>query len=112
MLHGPAEIMRMVCEDFEIDLIEFNGEEDYLHLLVHYPLRAAGSNPVNSLKVCPRAGRGRSSPAERTGRSSTAGSGPAPTWPEAAAVRRAGWSRTASGSRSGRSERGCRRRAI
>ncbi|MFE7331750.1 transposase, partial [Streptomyces sp. NPDC057565] len=29
MLTRCEEIMRKVCEDFEADLIEFNGEEDH-----------------------------------------------------------------------------------
>lgn len=29
------EIMRAVCEDFEADLVEFNGEADHVHLLVN-----------------------------------------------------------------------------
>ncbi|KUN87803.1 hypothetical protein AQJ66_09255 [Streptomyces bungoensis] len=31
------EIMRKVCEDFEAELKEFNGERDQVYLLVHYP---------------------------------------------------------------------------
>ncbi|MFI0153782.1 IS200/IS605 family transposase [Streptomyces lydicus] len=50
MLTRCEEIMRKVCEDFEADLIEFNGEEDRVHLLVHYPPKVALSNLVNSLK--------------------------------------------------------------
>jgi putative transposase len=50
MLTRCEEIMRKVCEDFETDLIEFNGEEDHVHLLVHYPPKVALSNLVNSLK--------------------------------------------------------------
>ncbi|MFF4738673.1 IS200/IS605 family transposase [Streptomyces sp. NPDC001262] len=44
------EIMRNVCADFDAVLIEFNGEEDHVHLLVHYPPKVALSNLVNSLK--------------------------------------------------------------
>jgi putative transposase len=29
--------MRNVCADFETQLVEFNGERDHVHLLVHYP---------------------------------------------------------------------------
>ncbi|NGO80313.1 IS200/IS605 family transposase [Streptomyces sp. YC504] len=50
MLTRCEEIMRSVCKDFEADLIEFNGEEDHVHLLVHYPPKVALSNLVNSLK--------------------------------------------------------------
>ncbi|MFJ3667353.1 IS200/IS605 family transposase [Streptomyces sp. NPDC090106] len=44
------EIMREVCESFEAELREFNGEEDHVHLLVHYPPKVALSKLVNSLK--------------------------------------------------------------
>lgn len=50
MLTRCAEIMRAVCADFGADLIEFNGEEDHVHLLVHYPPKVALSSLVNSLK--------------------------------------------------------------
>lgn len=50
MLKRCEEIMRKVCDDFEADLIEFNGEEDHVHLLVHYPPKVALSHLVNSLK--------------------------------------------------------------
>jgi putative transposase len=39
-----------VCTDFGADLREFNGEEDHVHLLVHYPPAVAISRLVNSLK--------------------------------------------------------------
>ncbi len=44
------EIMRKVCEDLEAELKEFNGEPNHVHLLVHYPPKAAVSKLVNSLK--------------------------------------------------------------
>lgn len=50
MLTRCEEFMRKVCEDFEADLIEFNGEEDHVHLLIHYPPKVTLSHPVNSLK--------------------------------------------------------------
>ncbi|KFF96058.1 transposase [Streptomyces scabiei] len=42
--------MRDVCQSFEAELREFNGEDDYVHLLVHYPPKVALSKLVNSLK--------------------------------------------------------------
>ncbi len=42
--------MRAVCADFETELIEFNGETGQVHLLAHYPLKAALSRLVGSLK--------------------------------------------------------------
>ena len=44
------EIMRDVCVDFGAQLREFNGEDDHVHLLVHYPPAVALSKLVNSLK--------------------------------------------------------------
>ncbi len=43
-------IFRSVCEDFEVELIEFNGEADHVHLLVNFPPKVALSRLVNSLK--------------------------------------------------------------
>lgn len=43
-------VFRSVCADFEAELVEFNGEEDHVHLLVHYPPKVAISKLVNSLK--------------------------------------------------------------
>jgi len=42
--------MRKVCGDFGAELREFNGEDDYVHLLVGYPPKVAVSALVNSLK--------------------------------------------------------------
>ena len=39
-----------VCQNFESQLIEFNGEYDHVHLLVHYPPKISLSKLVNSLK--------------------------------------------------------------
>lgn len=39
-----------VCADFEAQLIEMDGEDDHVHLLVEYPPKVAVSNLVNSLK--------------------------------------------------------------
>ncbi|OIK00698.1 IS200/IS605 family transposase [Streptomyces colonosanans] len=50
MLTRCEEIMRKVCEDFEAELKEFNGERDHVHLLINYPPKAAVSKLVNSLK--------------------------------------------------------------
>ena len=43
-------IFASVCADFESELIEFDPEEDYVHLLVNYPPKVAISKLVNSLK--------------------------------------------------------------
>jgi putative transposase len=44
------EIMRAVCADFECELVEFNGENNHVHLLVNFPPKVAISKLVNSLK--------------------------------------------------------------
>ncbi|MEU6709734.1 IS200/IS605 family transposase [Streptomyces wuyuanensis] len=44
------EIMRAVCEDFEGELVEFDGEANHVHLLVNFPPKVAVSRPVNSLE--------------------------------------------------------------
>lgn len=44
------QVMRSVCEDFAVDLVEFNGEVDHVHLLVNFPPTVTVSRLVNSLK--------------------------------------------------------------
>ena len=44
------EIMREVCRDFETELVEFNGENNHVHLLVNFPPKVALAKLVNSLK--------------------------------------------------------------
>jgi len=46
-LHG---IFSSVCNDFEAKLVEFDGEDDHVHLLVNYHPKVAVSTLVNSLK--------------------------------------------------------------
>ncbi|MFD6915636.1 IS200/IS605 family transposase [Streptomyces virginiae] len=46
MLTRTEEIMREVCADFEVELKQFNGEQDH----VHYPPKVQLSKLVNSLK--------------------------------------------------------------
>jgi putative transposase len=43
-------IFSSVCADFEAELVEFDGEDDHVHLLVNYPPKVAVSALVNSLK--------------------------------------------------------------
>jgi putative transposase len=43
-------IFAKVCADFEAELIEFDGEDDHVHLRVHYPPKVSLSSLVNSLK--------------------------------------------------------------
>lgn len=39
-----------VCNDFAAELVEFDGEDDHVHLLVNYHPKVAVSALVNSLK--------------------------------------------------------------
>lgn len=43
-------IFSNICKKFEAELIEFNGEDDHVHLLINYPPKVAVSVLVNSLK--------------------------------------------------------------
>jgi len=43
-------IFSNVCKDFESTLVEFDGEDDHVHLLVNYPPKVSISKLVNSLK--------------------------------------------------------------
>ena len=43
-------IFSKVCDDFEAKLIEVDGENDHVHLLIEYPPKLAVSTLVNSLK--------------------------------------------------------------
>jgi putative transposase len=49
-LRRLEEIMRDVCDDFECELVEFNGKTNHGHLLVTFPPKVALSRLVNSLK--------------------------------------------------------------
>ena len=50
ILNDLHVIFAQTCLDFEAELIEFDGEDDHVHLLVNYPPKVAVSNLVNSLK--------------------------------------------------------------
>lgn len=43
-------IFDAVCKDFGTELIEYDGEDDHVHLLVNYPPKVQLSKLVNSLK--------------------------------------------------------------
>ena len=44
------EASQSVCNDFNSRLMELNGEDDHVHLLIEYPQTIALSRLVNSLK--------------------------------------------------------------
>ena len=50
ILEELETIFSKVCKDFEATLIEVNGEDDHVHLLVTYPPKVAIAKLVNSLK--------------------------------------------------------------
>ncbi len=50
ILDDLHEILAKVCTDFQAELVEFDGEDDHVHLLVNYPPKVAVSALVNSLK--------------------------------------------------------------
>ena len=50
MLALCGQVLRRMCADFGVELREFNGEADHVHLLIHYPPTIALSRLVNSLK--------------------------------------------------------------
>ena len=43
-------VFEKICADFEVQLIEFDGEKDHIHLLINYPPKLAISKLVNILK--------------------------------------------------------------
>ena len=49
ILDDLKEIFASVCRNFEAELVEFDGEDDHVHLLVVYPPKVAISSLVNSL---------------------------------------------------------------
>jgi len=50
ILEDLSGIFSGVCTDFEAELVEFDGEDDHVHLLVNYPPKIAVSTLVNILK--------------------------------------------------------------
>ena len=50
VLEDLKEIFASVCQDFEAELVEFDGEKDYVHLLINYQPKVSVSRLVNSLK--------------------------------------------------------------
>ena len=50
ILDDLRSIFTSVCADFEAERVEFNREDDHVHLRVNYPPKVAVSALVNSLK--------------------------------------------------------------
>lgn len=49
-LQFVKEVMERVCNDLDVDIQEFNGCDDHIHLLVNYPPKIKLSELVNTLK--------------------------------------------------------------
>jgi len=49
-LDALRAVFASVCADFGAELVEMDGEDDYVHLLVAYPPQVAIARLVNSLK--------------------------------------------------------------
>ncbi|MFJ8106477.1 IS200/IS605 family transposase [Streptomyces sp. NPDC096132] len=49
-LRHMEEITQVVYEDFECELVQFNGEHNHVHLLVNFAPKAAVTKLVNFLK--------------------------------------------------------------
>lgn len=81
------EIVRAVCEDFEAELVEFNGEANHVHLLVNFLPKVAVSRPVNSSTAYPHAASARSSPTSSATTGGHSVCGPARTSPGPSAAR-------------------------
>ena len=52
-LKSLESIFSGVGVSFELELVEFNGEADHVHLLVNFPPKVSVSRLVNSLKGVP-----------------------------------------------------------
>ncbi|CAN7643329.1 IS200/IS605 family transposase [Trinickia sp. LjRoot230] len=50
IIDDPHVMFASVCADFEAELVEFDGEDNHVHLLVNYPSKVAVAALVNSLK--------------------------------------------------------------
>lgn len=50
ILHDLELIFQDVAQDFETEIIEMNGENNHIHLLLNYPPKVSISKLVNSLK--------------------------------------------------------------
>ncbi|PSL15759.1 putative transposase [Marinobacterium halophilum] len=50
MIGQLREAFESACEKLECDLVEMDGEEDHVHLLISYPPKLAVSILVNNLK--------------------------------------------------------------
>jgi hypothetical protein len=97
--------MQAVCADFETELVEFNGEKDHVHLLVHYPPNVSVSKLAGPSKASPPADSARSTPTTSASTCGARTSGHPHTSRRAAAAPRSASSRSTSRTRNARSSR-------
>jgi len=50
MLISMKNHFKKICSNFEVELKEFNGEKDHVHLLINFPPKVPISKLVNALK--------------------------------------------------------------
>ncbi len=50
VLDTTKQLFEKICNEFESELIEIDGERDHVHLLIYYPPKVAVAKLVNSLK--------------------------------------------------------------
>jgi putative transposase len=58
-LDDLREVFARVCAEFDAELVEMDGEDDHVRLLVNYPPKVPVSVLVNGLKGLQAAGCGR-----------------------------------------------------
>ncbi len=73
LFDGPAierlrEIFGVVCRDFEARLVEMDGEDDHVHLLVEYPTESLRLRPREQPQGCLQPGPATGPPGNRTKR--------------------------------------------
>jgi hypothetical protein len=76
--------MRRACAEMGAELREFNGENDHIHLLVHYPPNSRSPRWSTGSRAYRRTTCGKSSPATSAGTSCTVTCGPRRTSPRPA----------------------------
>lgn len=50
ILKKMEDIFQGICNKSEVEIVEFNGEADHIHLLINYPPKVQVSTLVNALK--------------------------------------------------------------
>ena len=50
ILEDMKAILENIGKEYGVEFKEFNGEEDHVHMLIHYPPKVSLAKLVNSLK--------------------------------------------------------------